>query len=181
MFNLDEVLNNEIEIDPKEQLTLINEVDENSFTKRIKERPTSAFENLANQSYESIDDELLINKEYDGKIKRIFYSEEKYTVLTVVYEVYDGEFEKTTSDSYTFGGDYDEWYMKQLVSFIKKLNGVYKDDIDWYSVSTIVNSLQFLVGTKVTLTQYITAKETRKNRVTVHGSFNRLTNKMDCN
>ena len=95
-----------------------------------------------------------------------------------MYELNDDGIQKYTRDSYTFGGEYDEWNLKQLIEYIKKINGLYFANINFSSYESIVDSLQFLIDTDVVLYQYLTSKGTIKNNVTVLGSYNKFDNTM---
>lgn len=141
-------------------------------------------EKMAKEAFESVNDELEIGKNYNGRIKRIYLSDgsiihSRYKTIVIVYEINDNGIQRIVTDDYSFGGDYDKWYLEQLVSFIKKINGIYFGDINFKTYDTIVDSLQFLVGADVTLYRYLTKKETRKNNVTVHGTFDRNRDEMN--
>ena len=135
------------------------------------EKQKSHIEELAEDVYSRISDDLELNREYQGIIKNIYYTHETYDNLCIVYELDDNGISKTAVDTYTFGGSYDEWYMSQLITYIKKIDNLEKNDINWYSTSSIAESLQGLIGARVTLSQYLTQKQTRKNKVTVHDSY----------
>ena len=135
-------------------------------------------EKMAENASLSIDDELTLGQKYDGQIKKVFHTDDYFRKLFVVYEVDDNGAKKTVSDEYPFGGEYDQWYMDQLMMYIKRIDGLSIKDIDFKTTKTIADSLQFLVGADVTLYQYLTKNDTRKNRVTVHGRFDRTNQKI---
>ncbi len=135
-------------------------------------------EKMAEEAFQVVNDDLELGKNYNGRIKKIYLSDGSiinmhYKKIIIVYEINDNGIQRIVTDEYSFGGDYDQWYLEQLVSFVKKINGLYFGDINFKTYDTIVDSLQFLVGADVTLYQYLTKKETRKNNVTVHGTFDR--------
>ena len=133
----------------------------------------SQIEELADRAYAKLSDDLEIGKEYDGIVKDIFIEETNYTKLVISYEVDDNGISKNVADTYTFGGEYDEWYMTQLVKFIQQVDNLYKNDINWSSVSTICDSLKFLIGSPITIRQVLNSKGNRKNEVQIHKSFER--------
>ena len=133
----------------------------------------SQIEELADRAYAKLSDDLEIGKEYDGIVKDIFIEETNYTKLVISYEVDDNGISKNVADTYTFGGEYDEWYMTQLVKFIQQVDNLYKNDIKWTSVSTICDSLKFLIGSPVTIIQVINSKGNRKNVIKIYKSFER--------
>jgi hypothetical protein len=138
-------------------------------------------EKLAEDAFQKVNDELKLGINYNGKVKNVLCSNDNYNKISVVYEIDDNGIQKVVSDDYLFGGNFDSWNMEQLVSYIKKINGLYLGDINFKSYDTLVESLKFLIGADVTLAQYITKKNTRKNNVTVHGCFDRLNRKMVTN
>lgn len=133
----------------------------------------SQIEELADRAYAKLSADLEIGKEYEGIVKDIFIEETNYTKLVISYEVDDNGISKNVADTYTFGGEYDEWYMTQLVKFIQQVDNLYKNDIKWTSVSTICDSLKFLIGSPVTISQVLNSKGNRKNKVQIHKSFER--------
>ena len=133
----------------------------------------SKFEELADRAYAKLSADLEIGKEYDGIVKDIFVEETNYPKLIISYEVDDDGISKNVADTYTFGGEYDEWYMTQLVKFIQQVDNLYKNDINWSSVSTICDSLKFLIGSPVTIIQVINSKGNRKNEIKINKSFER--------
>ena len=133
----------------------------------------SKFEELADRAYAQLSADLEIGKEYEGIVKDIFIEETNYTKLVISYEVDDDGISKNVADTYTFGGEYDEWYMTQLVKFIQQVDNLYKNDIKWTSVSTICDSLKFLIGSPVTIIQVINSKGNRKNVIKIYKSFER--------
>ncbi len=133
----------------------------------------SKFEELADRAYAQLSADLEIGKEYEGIVKDIFIEETNYTKLVISYEVDDDGISKNVADTYTFGGEYDEWYITKLVQLIQQINNLYKNDINWTSVSTICDSLKFLIGSPVTIIQVINSKGNRKNEVKIHKSFER--------
>lgn len=145
----------------------------------INEEKTE-LEKMAEEAFEVVNDDLELGKNYNGRIKNIYLSTyNQYKKIIFVYELNDNGIQRIVTDEYSFGGDYDQWYLEQLVSFIKKINGLYFGDINFKTYDTIVASLQFLVGVDVTLYQYLTKKETRKNNVTVHCTFDRNNDEMN--
>ena len=133
----------------------------------------SKLEELADRAYAQLSADLEIGKEYEGIVKDIFIEETNYTKLVISYEVDDNGISKNVADTYTFGGEYDEWYMTQLVKFIQQVDNLYKNDINWSSVSTICDSLKFLIGSPITIRQVLNSKGNRKNEVQIHKSFER--------
>ena len=133
----------------------------------------SKFEELADRAYAQLSAALEIGKEYDGIVKDIFIEETNYTKLVISYEVDDDGISKNVADTYTFGGEYDEWYITKLVQLIQQINNLYKNDINWTSVSTICDSLKFLIGSPVTISQVLNSKGNRKNEVKIYKSFER--------
>ena len=133
----------------------------------------SKFEELADRAYAQLSADLEIGKEYEGIVKDIFIEETNYTKLVISYEVDDDGISKNVADTYTFGGEYDEWYITKLVQLIQQINNLYKNDINWTSVSTICDSLKFLIGSPVTISQVLNSKGNRKNEVQIHKSFER--------
>ena len=133
----------------------------------------SQIEELADRAYAKLSDDLEIGKEYEGIVKDIFIEETNYTKLVISYEVDDNGISKNVADTYTFGGEYDEWYMTQLVKFIQQVDNLYKNDIKWTSVSTICDSLKFLIGSPVTISQVLNSKGNRKNEIKINKSFER--------
>ena len=133
----------------------------------------SKFDELADRAYAQLSADLEIGKEYEGIVKDIFIEETNYTKLVISYEVDDDGISKNVADTYTFGGEYDEWYITKLVQLIQQINNLYKNDIKWTSVSTICDSLKFLIGSPVTIIQVINSKGNRKNEVKIHKSFER--------
>ena len=133
----------------------------------------SKFEELADRAYAQLSADLEIGKEYDGIVKDIFIEETNYTKLVISYEVDDDGISKNVADTYTFGGEYDEWYITKLVQLIQQINNLYKNDINWTSVSTICDSLKFLIGSPVTISQVLNSKGNRKNEVKIYKSFER--------
>lgn len=133
----------------------------------------SKFEELADRAYAQLSADLEIGKEYEGIVKDIFIEETNYTKLVISYEVDDDGISKKVADTYTFGGEYDEWYITKLVQLIQQINNLYKNDINWTSVSTICDSLKFLIGSPVTISQVLNSKGNRKNEVKIYKSFER--------
>ena len=133
----------------------------------------SKFEELADRAYAQLSADLEIGKEYEGIVKDIFIEETNYTKLVISYEVDDDGISKNVADTYTFGGEYDEWYITKLVQLIQQINNLYKNDINWTSVSTICDSLKFLIGSPVTISQVLNSKGNRKNEVKIYKSFER--------
>ena len=133
----------------------------------------SKFEELADRAYALLSADLEIGKEYEGIVKDIFIEETNYTKLVISYEVDDDGISKNVADTYTFGGEYDEWYITKLVQLIQQINNLYKNDINWTSVSTICDSLKFLIGSPVTISQVLNSKGNRKNEVKIYKSFER--------
>ena len=134
---------------------------------------------LSEKIFSEVDDNLELTKNYKGRIKKIFLddsSRSKYKSINIVYELNDDGIQKYTRDSYIFGGEYDEWNLKQLIEYIKKINGLYFANINFSSYESIVDSLQFLIDADVVLYQYLTSKGTIKNNVTIIGSYNRFDN-----
>ena len=86
-------------------------------------------------------------------------------IKNICYEINDNGMLKHINDVYTFNGDYDYWYMEQLVKLLKQVNNLCKDDIDWTNIDTICNSLEFLVGEEVRIKQSINSQGKRKNEV----------------
>ncbi|MDD7150805.1 MAG: hypothetical protein SOT91_05345 [Bacilli bacterium] len=132
---------------------------------------------LAEKAFSEVDDELILGKNYSGRIKSIYLddsSRSKYQSINIVYEVNDEGIQKIARDSFLFGGEYDEWNMMQLTAYIKRIDGIYFADIDFSSYQTIVNSLQFLIGANIVLYQYLTSRENVKNNVKILGNYNRF-------
>ncbi len=123
------------------------------------------FFNLANMAFDKISDDLELEREYKGKIKKIYVEKGMYSSIIILYEINDNGMLKHINDVYTFNGDYDYWYMEQLVKLLKQVNNLCKDDIDWTNIDTICNSLEFLVGEEVRIKQSINSQGKRKNEV----------------
>ena len=90
----------------------------------------SKYEELADKAYAQLSAELEIGREYEGIVKNVFVEETNYPKLIISYEVDDDGISKNVADTYTFGGEYDEWYMTQLVKFIQQVDNLYKNDIN---------------------------------------------------
>lgn len=123
------------------------------------------FFNLANMAFDKISDDLELEREYKGIIKKIYVEKGMYSSIIILYEINDNGMLKHINDVYTFNGDYDYWYMEQLVKLLKQVNNLCKDDIDWANIDTICKSLEFLIGEEIRIKQSINSQGKRKNEV----------------
>ena len=144
---------------------------------RYENTEKTELQKLAEKTFSEVDDELIIGKNYSGRIKNIYFDDSnrsKYKSINIIYEVNDEGIQKIARDTFLFGGEYDDWNMKQLTSYIKRIEGIYFSDIYFSTYETIVNSLQFLIGANIVLYQYLTSRETVKNNVKILGNYNRF-------
>ena len=83
-----------------------------------------------------------------------------------------------TNDYYRFNWEYNHININKLVSFLKTIDGFYKDDFIAFTVEDIQNELKFLIGANISLKQNLNSGGYRENKVTVLGTFDRLNRRM---
>lgn len=158
-----------------------------SFTKTIKkaeeemnkrmQNPTK-LSKLFDDAYANLNENLILDKLYRGKIADVKIVCSKYNSIVISYEVQDDGCIKYVSDTFMFNGEYDDYNASRLVKYLSNIDGFYKDDIIAYTVEDIKESLMFLVGANISIKQYENEKGYRCNQVTVLGTYDRMNKRM---
>lgn len=116
-------------------------------------------------------DELKSNTKYSATIRAVKYLNDNYPTIAICYIINDDGTTKTTVDEFSFGGNFDDYYLKKLVGYIKRIKNYPIDLINSMTYQTIADSMQFLVGAKVSLTQKEASQGKTYNEVTILGKY----------
>ncbi|MBR2833722.1 MAG: hypothetical protein IKE75_04790 [Bacilli bacterium] len=116
-------------------------------------------------------DELKSNTKYSATIRAVKYLNDSYPTIAICYIINDDGTTKTTVDEFSFGGNFDDYYLKKLVGYIKRIKNYPIDLINSMTYQTIADSMQFLVSAKVSLTQKEASKGKTYNEVTILGKY----------
>lgn len=137
---------------------------------------------LIDSAFDNIADELELDTSYRGTIKdiKLVYADNngKYDSIVINYELDDNGLTKYTNDYYRFNWEYNHININKLVSFLKTIDGFYKDDFVAFTIEDIQKELSFLIGANISLKQRLNNGGYRENKVTVFGTFDRDNRRM---
>ncbi len=115
-----------------------------------KKRELTRLEELAELAKINIQNQLEDNVIYNGKISDIYYEYGLYESVIVVCKLDLGDTkEKEVKVIYSFGGNYDIYYMEQLFSLL----GIHSAQIDFQSIETVACCMEPLIGSDVRVIQ----------------------------
>lgn len=151
--------------------------------KNMSNQPSTDISQLIDSAFDNIGDELELDISYRGIIKdiKLVYASDnngKYDSIVVNYELDDNGLTKYTNDYYRFNWEYNHVNINKLVSFLKTIDGFYKDDFIAFTVEDIQKELKFLIGANISLKQKLNNNGYRENKVIVLGTFDRINRRM---
>ena len=151
--------------------------------KKMSNQPPTELSQLFDSAFDNIGDELELDISYRGIIKdiKLYYAVDnngKYDSIVINYELDDNGLTKYTNDYYRFNWEHNYVNTNKLVSFLKTIDGFYKDDFIAFTVEDIQKELKFLIGANISLKQKLNNNGYRENKVTVLGSFDRANRRM---
>lgn len=152
-----------------------------SLDNKYNQAPTELSQ-LIDSAFDNIGDELELDTSYRGTIKdiKLVYADNngKYDSIVINYELNDNGLTKYTNDYYRFNWEYNHININKLVSFLKTIDGFYKDDFVAFTIEDIQKELRFLIGANISLKQNLNNSGYRENKVTVFGTFDRDNRRM---
>lgn len=151
--------------------------------KSMSNQPPTEISQLIDSAFDNIGDELELDISYRGIIKdvKLVYAVDnngKYDSIVINYELEDNGLTKYTNDYYRFNWEHNHININKLVSFLKTIDGFYKDDFIAFTVEDIQKELNFLIGANISLKQKLNNNGYRENKVNVLGTFDRINRRM---
>lgn len=139
------------------------------FPNMVVETEVSKLFNRCSNKYNS---PLETNIPYIGTIREIVFRCDSYPRISIYIDINMNGTIKSVTEDYTFGGRYDEFYMDKLTSLLGNIRNYQLNWVNSQTYETITQSMQFLIGTEVKITQKLSQNNKTYNDISIIGEFN---------
>lgn len=137
------------------------------------------FEITSERIKKQINSNLEVGVTYTGIIDEVYLASSLYYQTIKIVCRIDLESGPTyATQKYSFGGDYDEYYLEQIFHMLNSIEGAYLEDFAFTNTSALVDSMQKIVGSRVEVEVIENTEDKKKYKLTLLGKYDRLTDKV---